>query len=375
MSQKVIDLSLFLHELMTFCRDHDNAYADKTWIFAPNGQHLSEKLMQRNWKRALAKGYCTISAEYSHPFKYGAGAPKLRRKYKLNTAKIIQDFGMPDVDYINSLRANKPSLTPKDIEIDEELERLDPNHLLRVPQKRINEVNPRLPPITKIRMNVRAKEKNGKSYVTGRYSSTLCGMKTDIRPAFLNTLNKYDVEASILSCNLLLRTGEWADDDLKKIIMMEAVKIDPSVANLTKDDIKHICFRCSFGGSEKLEWSRTKREWTLDKKEERYTQEQFGAVFRSARKICGETLGPEIFIHESYIYISVIEALSLKGYFGGFVYDCFYSDQSIGFMKAVVKAAALDYYENYYSQGLFPGDPRGEEVLARAEHCFKRRSQ
>ena len=85
----------------------------------------------------------------------------------------------------------------------------------------------------------------------------------------------------------------------------------------------------------------------LPQSQRSYEDEEIRDYIQRARdkftQVIGESCRSEIFLHESCIYLDVVEVLRSRGIKVVQIYDSFYTDQEVSDMETIVQEAASNY--------------------------------
>lgn len=212
-------------------------------------------------------------------------------------------------------------------------------------QERAAALNTTLPPI--FRMTFTPKIKRGKggkvSKVGIRCHSPFCQtLRGEFRHAVLRDLGfpavyEYDTKSSIYRISYFLSTGVWMENSVDFYEVMK-----PRECYLDRETYKSLAQRLYFCHSAAevfnsikprpidpqglLDRSTMERAARLfyDKETERGVKERLETYWQAMRSIV-TPYRSEIFMHESCLYLDLLEALTARGYKVGQVYDGFYS--------------------------------------------------
>lgn len=212
-------------------------------------------------------------------------------------------------------------------------------------QRRAAALNTTLPPI--FRMTFQPKIKRGKggkvSKVGIRCHSPFCQtLRGEFRHAVLYDLGfpkvyEYDTKSSIYRISYFLSTGVWMENSVDFYEVMK-----PRDCSLDRETYKSLAQRLYFchsaaevfnsikprpidpqGLLDRATMERAARLF-YDKETERAVKERLETYWYAMRAIV-TPYRSEIFLHESCLYLDLLEALTARGYKVGQVYDGFYS--------------------------------------------------
>lgn len=230
-------------------------------------------------------------------------------------------------------------------------------------QDRVDQLNTALPPM--FRMSFTPKVKRGAagrvSKVGIRCHSPFCQtLHGEFREAVLrdlgfNAVYSYDTKSSIYRITYLLNTGVWIDNGVDFYRLML-----PRESYLSRETYKSLAQRLYFCHSVREVFNAIKprpldpsgmvdrstmaaaARLGVSKDTEAAILARLGTYWEAMRGIV-TPLRSEIFLHESCIYIDLLEALMARGYQVGQVYDGFYSsspdiaDACLSLLPAIAK--------------------------------------
>lgn len=135
----------------------------------------------------------------------------------------------------------------------------------------------------------------------------------------------YDVPSSIFRVAYLLKKGEWLNDDIDLYQKMSPITFSDK---FPRDSFKTLAMFLYFGGTHKQVAASLRRR--LSELRKRHSQKDVAELIQmlqaSMFSTVGESLGGEIFFHESCIYLDLHKFLTDQGLKVVQVYDAFYSD-------------------------------------------------
>ena len=135
----------------------------------------------------------------------------------------------------------------------------------------------------------------------------------------------YDVPSSIFRVAYFLKKGEWLNDDIDLYQKMSPITFSDK---FPRNSFKTLAMFLYFGGTHKQVAASLRRR--LSELRERYSQKDVAELIQmlqaSMFSTVGESLGGEIFFHESCIYLDLHKFLTDQGLKVVQVYDAFYSD-------------------------------------------------
>ena len=159
---------------------------------------------------------------------------------------------------------------------------------------------------------------------------------------------EYDVKSSIYRVAYLLKTGEWADDDIDFYELMNGAKF---VNKEEREDYKQFAQRLYFDSPAKIYNNiRSGIESTIDLLGENTIRATIETAKRNMESIVGETLDSEIFLHESCIYMEFFSKLKSMDLDVVQVYDGFYCKEDLSLYKDLLKGIAEEYYLKYMNK-------------------------
>lgn len=207
---------------------------------------------------------------------------------------------------------------------------------LREYQQKVEELNKVLPQLFKMKFNpsVKRNSSNRVIKVGIRCTSDFCSSDSETRKNFLakqwgiDKIYDYDVKSSIYRVTYFLNNGVWLNDDVDLYIQM----IEKGGVPMSRKTFKNmIAMGMYFGKSEKqsLNWFARKLRFIGKPAMSDSDKEEYYGIWRGMREVVGKSYSSEIFLHESCIYIDLLEELIKRGFRVGQVYDGFYSDRPI----------------------------------------------
>lgn len=136
-------------------------------------------------------------------------------------------------------------------------------------------------------------------------------------------VNEFDVKSSIYRVTYFLNTGEWLSNDVDFYQLMCPYTFDNDAE---RENYKSLCMRLYFGKSADDVYTKLINNVIEDSEKNRYFTE---VLFDNMRQVIGQTYGSEIFLHESCIYMLLMNKLLNKGFLVTQVYDGFYCNDEI----------------------------------------------
>jgi hypothetical protein len=307
---------------------------------------ITEKNLQRLWKRMEESGYASI---HKQKIFLGAGNQGNRRKiYLLDRDKIIDEFGQAVfkeekpkvlrstfVPTRSSVVAKRPAIV------------IPPDDRYAIPRSLLAEVNSKIDcDFAKLSWEMRATKKIGFGVrPVGRMTSPLCNVRKTERERltpelFESGVTQYDIRSTIPTVLRLCNKGIWEERNAR------AVAFDG--LPIGEREKKKIALAMTFSPSAEVAW--THYHWSHRKFVTKLTKEQFFYAWEKLiEEDCGgrNRWGGSLFYDESYIELLTIRNLQERGTFVGSVYDCFWSaGLSRRRIEAAVRDAAFEYYED-----------------------------
>ncbi len=144
---------------------------------------------------------------------------------------------------------------------------------------------------------------------------------------------EFDVKSSIYRVTYYLNTGKWLENDNDFYQMMAPYKFE---SNEDREAFKSLCMRLYFSASSKSSAAKLlgKLKNTVNDDDvidniEKSIDSNIGKLFDNMRNVIGKTYGSEVFLHESSLYIILMNRLLKAGYKVVQIYDGFYCDKPI----------------------------------------------
>lgn len=202
-------------------------------------------------------------------------------------------------------------------------------------QKKVERLNERLGnDLLKMKFSpsVKRNAKNEVSKVGIRCTSMFCNTESRVRSGVLEKMlgewHEYDVPNSIYRVNKFMRSAEWLDDSVDLY-----TKMQPAGVGGSRDDYKSLAMRLFFNQSGAVivrllngGLRHAKKECVSGVEKDRLVG-FFDECQSSMERVIGKRYGSEIFLHESCIYIDMLECLLNNGFAVAQCYDCFYTDK------------------------------------------------
>lgn len=245
--------------------------------------------------------------------------------------------------------------------------------------KKINEMNQSLPDEEAIRARWRIKRgaKGIISKISIRVTSTLCSMRKDSQNESYSEM-RFDDEMAGFDKGQITRKkyldnlfgeGNWAAHDIRGSIYQITHLLNKGVWLGNANDPYKTMFGHEFRGDEReiyksitmpLYFNRTGNEtFNQCKKMTVLIQKMVGkdritdainvGIDQMVKSI-GKSLGSEIFLHESLLYIDVVYELFKMGIRTAQVYDCFFYEKgsiSKSKIEKIIRQCATNYYADY----------------------------
>lgn len=226
--------------------------------------------------------------------------------------------------------------------------------LLKEYQAKVEKINNRLD-CKLLKMSFTPSIKRRKDGYAGRLgircTSPFCQTTTADRDSILSDLlgfdkiyhYHYDVKSSIYRVSYWLHTGMWANDDIDFYCVMP-----PAKSTMSRDAYKSFAMRLYFESSADSAYNHfanAVKYAGIDNSV--ITRSLIHEYYQAMRAVIGESVGSEIFLYESMLYIDLLDALMQLGYKVAQVYDCFYSDnENIAYAcKELLPALATVLYQ------------------------------
>ena len=145
---------------------------------------------------------------------------------------------------------------------------------------------------------------------------------------FLGTSKPYefDVKSSIYRVTYFLNKGKWLDNNVDFYQLMCPYEF---VEENDRDNYKSFCMRLYFGKSAQDIWRCLKHDNLVDSENEEKNKQLIEILYDNMRNVIGDTYGSEIFLHESCIYMLLLNRLLKNNHKVVQIYDGFYSDDDI----------------------------------------------
>ncbi len=207
--------------------------------------------------------------------------------------------------------------------------------------------------------------RHGMQYVTFglRPCSPFCSMpkaesceesqisREDILREKFGVYSRYDVKSSIYRLTWALNHGSWPVDDTD---FYEEI-FGGSFSNPdARDNFKLLCQLVYFNSNDGkclLSVKKAAREDRLYIPEE-YGDETILSLIKDTRSsmesVIGKTYGSEIFVHEGFIYMDVLDRLLRMGYDAAEIYDCFYVGGERPELPSLCHDLISECFDSYY---------------------------
>lgn len=209
-------------------------------------------------------------------------------------------------------------------------------------------------------------DRHGMQYVTFRLraSSPFCSVpkadkceeeyqisREDILEEKFGVYSRYDVKSSIYRVTWALNNGRWPEEGVDFYEEIFGGSFDNQES---RDNFKLLCQLVYFNGSDRKCLQSVKKAVMEDKL---YLPEEYGddtilSLIKDTREsmesVIGRTYGSEIFVHEGFIYMDVLDRLLRLGYDAVEVYDCFYVKGDRPELPALCHDLISECFDEYY---------------------------
>lgn len=152
----------------------------------------------------------------------------------------------------------------------------------------------------------------------------------------------FDVKSSIYRVQYLLNHGTWLSNDID---LYQEIATRKFRSNFDRETFKHYSMYNFFDTSSASIYNHNIEH--LPQSQRSYEDKEIRDYIKRARdkfnQVIGESCRSEIFLHESCIYLDVVEVLRSRGIKVVQIYDSFYTDQEVSDMESIVQEAASNY--------------------------------
>lgn len=284
--------------------------------------------------------------------------------YKVAFSSKLRISHCTDAEALAILNEKYPLLKHYQALADEMNTKLDPdNQIIYIPN--INRSS--LGNISGIGIRATCRICSLKEHENGNENFTGVWRKEYLKEYFgTDKIYSYDVKSSIFRINYLLNHGEWLDNDID---LYEIMNGSPFSTPEARNDFKPFALRCYFEPSGRslynhikcaLHTFNTKYHYLsetyyrhdvndgeiVDTMTIPYGQKVCIEAFDNIRKTLGKTYDNEIFFHESNIYLDAAYQVRKQDIKLVQIYDGFYSNVDLSFMKDLIRKCSLNYYQN-----------------------------
>lgn len=209
-------------------------------------------------------------------------------------------------------------------------------------------------------------DRHGIQYVTFRLraSSPFCSVpKADkceesqisrediLEEKFGISYSRYDVKSSIYRVTWALNNGRWPKEDVDFYEEIFGGSFDN---RYSRDNFKMLCQLVYFNGGDRKclqSVKKSAREGKLYIPEE-YDDDTVLSLIKDTREsmeaVIGRTYGSEIFVHEGFVYMDVLDRLLRLGYDAVEVYDCFYVKGDRPELTSLCHDLISECFDEYY---------------------------
>ena len=191
--------------------------------------------------------------------------------------------------------------------------------------------------------------------------SEICSRYDVLEETFGKGYEEFDVKSSIYRVTYFMNKGVWLDNEIDIYKMMAPYDF---TEKFDRDNYKSFAMRLYFGKSGDEVYDKMWKCHIIEKNNE--NKLAVNKLYNKMREVIGNTLGNEVFLHESCILMRLANKLYKAGFMHYQVYDGFYGETGIkDFCNNNIEQCAAEYYEDVYN--CKPTDYCGEPLVYLAE--------